>query len=65
MHRMRGQIISMDAIQTFNSNQADSNDIVIAAVAREVSRAENFGLIYCRVWIYIPALSNRSAAAFS
>lgn len=42
MHRMRGQIISMDAIQTFNSNQADSNDIVIAAVAREVSGAEKF-----------------------
>lgn len=40
---MRGQIISMDGIQNFNSNQAESNDIVIAAVPREVSRAENFG----------------------
>lgn len=56
---MRGQIISMDGIQNFNSNQAESNDIVIAAVPREVSRAENFGLIYCRVWIYIPALNRK------
>lgn len=46
----------MDGIQNFNSNQAESNDIVIAAVPREVSRAENSGLIYCRVQIYIPAL---------
>lgn len=39
---MQGQNISMDAIQNPNSNQAESNDIVIAAVPREVSGAEKF-----------------------
>lgn len=39
----------MDGIQSVNGNQAESNDIVIAAVPRKVSGAENSYLIYCRV----------------
>lgn len=35
MHRIQDQIISMDGIQSINGNQAESNDIVIAAVPRE------------------------------
>lgn len=35
MHRIQDQIISMDGIQSINGNQAESIDIVIAAVPRE------------------------------
>lgn len=49
MHRIQNQIISMDEIQNVNGNQAESNDIVIAAVPRKVRGAENLYLIYSRV----------------
>lgn len=48
-HRIQGPIISMDGIQSINGNQAESNDIVIAAVPEKVRGAENLYLIYSRV----------------
>lgn len=39
----------MDGIQSINGNQAESNDIVIAAVPGKVRGAENLYLIYSRV----------------
>lgn len=45
-HRIQHQIISMDGIQGINGNQAESSDIVIAAVPRKVRGAEHLYLIY-------------------
>lgn len=49
----------MDGIQSVNGNQAESNDIVIAAVPGKVSGAENLYLIYYRIWIYVPSLNRK------
>jgi len=57
--RIQDRIISMDGIQSVNGNQAESDDIVIAAVPGKVRGAENLYLIYSRVWIYVPALNRK------